>query len=187
LVQTFRESLDNLILQQGPPRRKRPGTLNRRRDQLHSVFGRGAEDETRSRSQVIQALHFLSYPNLDSTGTVQYATAMFFLITIILITAFSYWVQISSWRQADLTEDDCRPGCCALWSRNKLTDVSQVLTVSIIRAIVVMMGVNFYDTTLRSIPEDSHISRFWPWQPEIPFIPTNLFVCFLSLTRQIPV
>jgi hypothetical protein len=39
----------------------------------------------------------------------------------------------------------------------KTTDVSEVLTASIIRAM--MASVNFYDTTWRNIPEDSHYQK----------------------------
>jgi hypothetical protein len=47
-----------------------------------------------------------------------------------------------------------------------LTDVSDVLTTSIIRAIIALMmeavstsemSVNFYETTRRNIPEDGHL------------------------------
>jgi hypothetical protein len=47
----------------------------------------------------------------------------------------------------------------------KLSDVSEVITATIIRAIIALMmavitsetSVNFYETTLRNIPENSHL------------------------------
>jgi hypothetical protein len=46
-------------------------------------------------------------------------------------------------------EDGSLLGCCAVVVWQKFTDVSEVLTASIIRAI--------YQTTRRNSPEDSHL------------------------------
>jgi hypothetical protein len=58
---------------------------------------------------------------------------------------------------------------CAVQSRRSLTDVSEVLAASMSRTMKVMvalmmeaastteMSVNFYQTTRRNIPEDSHL------------------------------
>jgi hypothetical protein len=57
--------------------------------------------------------------------------------------------------------------CHVVWY--KFTDVSEVLAASIIRAMIVLMMeivntsetlVNFYQTTWRNNPEDSHIQMY---------------------------
>jgi hypothetical protein len=56
-------------------------------------------------------------------------------------------------------------GCCVVWSRRNLINVSQVLAASIVRAIALIMeaastsetSVNFSQTTRCNNPEDSHL------------------------------
>jgi hypothetical protein len=59
-----------------------------------------------------------------------------------------------------------------------LTDVSDVLTVSIIRAMS--------KTTRRSIPEDSHLHTYSPqWEPEISPNTVGTYVGILEKKRQL--
>jgi uncharacterized protein YkwD len=62
-------------------------------------------------------------------------------------------------------EDNCLLGCCAVVCQ-KLTDVSEVLAASMIKAMLALMmeaastsktSVNVYQNTRRGIPEDNHL------------------------------
>jgi hypothetical protein len=81
---------------------------------------------------------------------------------------FKKFLSENSGSRGDEYEDDSLLGCC------DVTDVSEVLTASVIRTIIrafvaLMMeavstsetSVNFYKASRRIIPEDSHLKKFY--------------------------